>query len=222
MNGTTKPTIEQPKDRELWIPCGTCNRKTCHSVLTDVGTSASSPDGTIQEWNDYMTVQCQGCKTISFCHNYRCTEDQDWNPETQQVELFPTLTLYPSRIAGRAELDGLYELPHGVYRVYKETHAAICNKLTILAGIGIRALVEAVCTEKAAKGSKLADQIDDLVKLGLVTQDGAKILHSIRLMGNKAAHQAKANSEAELGIALDVVEHLLRGVYILPSRAAKL
>lgn len=41
-------------------------------------------------------------------------------------------------------------------------------------------------------------------------------------MGNKAAHEAKANSEAELGIALDVVEHLLRGVYILLKRAAQL
>ena len=144
------------------------------------------------------------------------------NPETEQPELVPTDKFYPSRIVGRAELDGVYELPHGLARVYRETHAAICNNLNILAGIGMRAIVDAVCAEKAAKGRGLEKRIDDLVNLGLITSDGAKILHSIRLMGNKAAHEAKANTQAELGIALDVIEHLLRGVYVLPKRASKL
>jgi hypothetical protein len=169
-----------------------------------------------------MTVQCQGCKAVSYCHEFRCSEDREYNEETGKVEIQPTQKIYPSRIAGRPELDGSYELPHGLYRIYKETHAALCNKLTILAGIGIRAIVEAVCTEKSASGKDLAARINSLVTLGLTTPDGAKILHSLRIMGNKAAHEAKANSELELGIALDVIEHLLRGVYILPHRAAKL
>ena len=150
-----------------------------------------------------MAVQCQGCKTVSFFHRSWCSEDIRWNEETEQEEPIPTDKLYPSR-------------------VYRQTHAAICNNLNILAGVGMRTIVEAVCTEKAAKGGDLKERIDDLVTLGFITNDGANILHSIRLMGNKAAHEAKANSQAELGIALDVIEHLLRGVYVLPGRASKL
>ncbi len=222
MSKTAKTNIVTPTGKEVWVACGTCNAETCHSVLANVSQSDSSPDGEIQVWNEYLTIQCQGCKTVSYCHEYSCSEDYDFNEETQQMENSTTQKLYPSRLLGRQELESLYDLPHGLYRIYKETHAAICNKLNILAGIGIRALVEAICNEKAAPGGNLAARIDGLVTLGLITADGAKILHSIRIMGNKAAHEAKANGEAELGIALDVVEHLLRAVYILPKRAAQL
>ena len=56
----------------------------------------------------------------------------------------------------------------------------------------------------------------------MVTPDGAKILHSLRFMGNDAAHEVEAHPEADLMTALDVVEYLLKGVYILPRLAAKL
>jgi Domain of unknown function (DUF4145) len=212
--------IEDPKGKEVWIACGKCNGETCHTVLTNVNRS-DSWDG-MDASDDYMTVQCQGCKTVSYFHQSWFSEDVRWNEETQQEENVSTDKLYPSRIVGRAEMDGIYELPHGLARVYKETHAAICNNLHILAGIGMRTIVEVVCAEKEAKGKDLKEKIDSLVTLGLTTNDGAKILHSIRLMGNKAAHEAKANTQSELGIALDVIEHLLRGVYILSERASKL
>jgi hypothetical protein len=41
-------------------------------------------------------------------------------------------------------------------------------------------------------------------------------------MGNEAAHQVTAHSEADLMTALDVVEYLLKGEYILPRLASKL
>jgi hypothetical protein len=41
-------------------------------------------------------------------------------------------------------------------------------------------------------------------------------------MGNEAAHEVTAHSEADLMTALDVIEYLLKGAYILPRLAAKL
>jgi len=222
MRNTASTTIRKPKNKGVWIACGTCNKETCHKVLTSIEQYDHDQEADIRVWDNYMTVQCQGCKTISFYHESRCSEDMQFNEETQDAEIIPRCTLYLSRIVGRAALDRIYELPHGLARVYKQTHAAICNNLNVIAGIGMRAIVEAICNEKAAKGKDLKERIDELVNLGLITKDGATILHSIRLMGNKAAHQAKANSQGELAIALDVVEHLLLGVYILPSRAAEL
>ena len=51
----------------------------------------------------------------------------------------------------------------------------------------MRALVEAVCMEKSASGNNIEKRIDDLVNKGVLTTEGADILHSIRLIGNKAA-----------------------------------
>ena len=86
----------------------------------------------------------------------------------------------------------------------------------------MRAIVETVCKDRNAKGRSLELQIDDLVTQGVMTKDGAGILHSLRLMGNAAAHEVKPHRAEDLRVAMDVVEHVLVGVYLIPKRAAKL
>ena len=103
-----------------------------------------------------------------------------------------------------------------------ETYSALCNQLRVLSGIGIRALVETVCKDKAAVGKNLKEQIDNLVVLGILTRDGADFLHSLRIMGNNAAHDVEPQTEDDLDIAFDIVEHLLQGVYLLRIKASKL
>ncbi len=93
------------------------------------------------------------------------------------------------------------------------------NEQPVLAGIGIRALVERICKDKQAPGGNLVEKINDLVKLGVLTQDGATILHKIRTLGNDAAHEVKPHKPEQLRLALDVCEHLLQGVYLLPHHA---
>lgn len=202
------------------IVCGECDRETVHSILKLKQQTLHTDDFHI--WDDFMIVQCRGCETTSFLHESTCSEDEDWDPELEQMVPVPTVKIYPSRIAGRKAFDGLYELPHGLVRVYKETHAAICNQLNILAGIGIRSLIESVCKHQSIHGGTLKAKIDQLESQLLVTPTGAKILHSIRDLGNDAAHDARPSSSAQLGIAFDVVEHLLREVYILPKRSSQL
>jgi hypothetical protein len=113
-------------------------------------------------------------------------------------------------------------LPAGVHRIYNETHRALCEGLPVLTGIGIRAIVEAVCNEKGAAGKNLEQQIDSLKTMSLITPDGASILHSLRFMGNKAAHEVKPHTPEELATAFDVAEYLLKGVYVLPELGNKL
>jgi len=136
--------------------------------------------------------------------------------------LIPTKKYFPSRIAGRSEMNGVYHLPQGVYAIYAEAHAALCAELTIMTGFGIRAIVEAVCKEQSASGRNLQEKIDSLLALGLITESGKSILHNLRFMGNAAAHEMKAHRPEELNAAFDVIEYLLQGVYVLPKTAATL
>jgi hypothetical protein len=209
-----------PVNKELRIPCGSCDRETFHLVLAEVVMRWKNEIG--DGFDEFFTVQCRGCKTISYCKRSFFSEDEEFDEEKNCYVPTPIIDLYPSRIAGRSLLQDAYELPHGLYRVYKETHSAICNKLRIVAGMGLRAITEAICNERSVQGKDLRQKIDALVTQGLITNDGAVILHEIRYLGNAAAHEAKANTEAELHIALEVVEHLLSGVYILPKRASTL
>ena len=221
MSRTQKTKVIDPQKKEIWAPCATCGKLTAHEALTEVDLKDSTPDHEIDWWAELYTIKCCGCKTVSFCEESRCSEDycqdQDGN-----VDLETTQKVYPGRVAGRPILEEYYSLPYGIAQIYKQTHEAICYKQNILAGIGLRAIVEAVCEEKAATGKNLLQQIDDLTSKGIITNAGAEILHSIRLMGNDSAHKVQANSEAELTTALEVIEHLLLGVYLIPKKAAKI
>jgi hypothetical protein len=119
-------------------------------------------------------------------------------------------------------LDHSYLLPYRINKVYEETRTALGNDQPVLAGIGIRAIVETVCIDKSAVGEDLKEKIDDLATKGVVTPEGAKFLHSLRFMGNEAAHEVRAHPEDDLMTALHVVEYLLKGAYILPRLAEKL
>ena len=207
---------------DIWVACPSCDKVTSHEILRRVDTRDESPDGDIRIWEDFMIIKCRGCCTVTFCIESSNTEETNWDPETNSEFLVKKHRLYPPRVAGRTEMESIYILPFGIYGVYKESHAALCSDQPILAGIGIRAIVEAICKEKGIPGRTLEKRIDGLVTKGIVTQAGADILHNLRFMGNNAAHEIKAHSIEELTTAWGVVEHLLQGVYIIPKQAAKL
>lgn len=203
------------------VQCGSCKRLTKHRVLASVDENGENWFGSnsFQYWSEYQVIMCQGCEIIGFRSTNTNSEDWDFD-EHDAVVLNETINLYPSR-EGRNLLKDTYLLPTNVQRIYEETIKAMNNSQPVLAGIGIRAIVETVCKDKASPGSNLFQQIDGLVDQGVLSPNGASILHKIRTLGNDAVHEVKPHSEQQLGVALDVCEHLLQDVYVLPHHAAK-
>ena len=80
----------------------------------------------------------------------------------------------------------------------------------------IRAIIEAVCKDKNARGN-LKQQIDQLVKAGWLSQQQSIFLHKSRLLGNVAAHEMRAFGTTTLQAAWRIVENLLDSVYVLPE-----
>jgi hypothetical protein len=211
---------DKNKDKEYKLACIRCDGETYHKVLHSVHVHESENE--IDVWSDFEIVCCQGCKEASFRSNSMCSEDINYDPETGEQSLDENVGLYPNRLAGRKQVKDMYLLPDEVLKIYKETHGALCGRLNILAGIGIRALVESVCREKEAQGANLKNKIDDLVTKGVLTQDSAETLHSTRLLGNNSAHETIAASDEELDIAMDIVENLIKTVYVIPQKAKRL
>ncbi|MDY3558592.1 hypothetical protein R5W23_005713 [Gemmata sp. JC673] len=132
MSQTSSITVGKPGG-EVWVACARCNGPTCHKVLAVVDTSDESPDGDIRVWDDYMVVVCPGCRTVSFCIESTNTEDWEWDERAGDQQLSKSYTLYPSRQAGRPEMDGLFDVPHGIATIYRETLAAIEGKQAVTA-----------------------------------------------------------------------------------------
>lgn len=200
------------------VACKKCGRGKNHVVLSSIEENGSVEAGFGDyHWHkSHQIIQCQGCDTVSFRVLSSNSEDVDSNYDVVEYE-----ELYPSRTAGRSVMRTAGLLPDALERIYSETISALNGGQPVLAGIGIRAIVETVAKDRKATGRNLFGQIDSLVKLGVLTKDGADILHKLRVLGNRAAHEVKAHSPEELGLAVDVVEHLMKAVYILPHHASR-
>lgn len=213
---------DKTTDKEFEISCIKCSGKTTHKVLCsyDERGEYEEHDHYFQWQTDHQIIQCQGCKTVSFRKASSNSEDWMQTSHDGDGEYAIDEKIYPSRVEGIKGLGAdTHYLPTKVRQIYDETLLALSSQSPVLAGIGLRALLETVCKEKNATGHDLLKKIDSLVTAAVLTPASASILHKIRTLGNSAAHEVKPHSERQLGLAMNIVEHLLKDVYILPKQA---
>lgn len=211
--------VRSPPDEEYQLLCRSCGVASFHKALSVIRVTEDIEEVGIVYWSDYMIVQCLGCRQISYYSEFRNSEDSWFNPETEQHEPDLRTEVYPPRVACATGVPDSGLLPLRIQEIYKETLTALANRQSILAGIGIRAILEAVCRQKGLDAGGLEVRIDKLKHLGVVTAEGAEILHGLRFLGNTAAHEIRAPSATELEVAMGVVNYLLTGTYLLPDRA---
>ncbi len=226
---TSAQVVTKKLGSEIRIHCPHCGHETYHTIMAHVRCTERSniyaepyegiepgggePVDSVDFSEDFYTIQCGGCRKVSVYLTQLFSEADGWTG-TKQFPIEPT----PSRQL--FDSDGV--LPPKVARIYDEAVKALDNQLPVLAGVGIRAVLETVCKECDAKGRDLEKRIDAMVEKGLITKDGAAILHSLRILGNAAAHNVEPHSLGELNAAFDVIDHLLQGVYTIPARAKEL
>lgn len=164
--------------------------------------------------NVHALLQCLGCDSVTYRKLSSDSETYDFDGYAEWAEFFPEA----NKIETMADSE---YLPNRVSNIYDETIKAISAGQNILAAIGIRTLIEAVCTEKDTRGDNLHGKILDLKEKGVVTEGESEILIKIKNIGNKAAHNTVKHTKSQLSVALDVVEHMLASTYIIPEKAEK-
>ena len=218
--GNTETFYNKTKGVTIQTACDACGPFTYHVVVASVDLEHGL--FSIKTYEHFQLIQCQGCHNFSFRKATRAPGYGQVSNEAKTPRLKTREELYPPRAPRRKKLAEAFLLPDAVAGIYQETYQALCSDQPVLAGVGVRALVEAVCQERSAAGKTLEQKIDGLVTLDLLTKTNAEFLHGLRVLGNEAAHTAKPHSEGTLGAAMDVVEHLLKTVYLLPRTATKL
>lgn len=217
MTTSSQEELNSSVGSEMQIPCIKCSGRTIHEVVASVDRSGDEPDRHLYWYHKCQIIMCKGCKTLSYREISYTNEDYVQVGE-DKWELQASEKLFPSRIEDRKDLgENVFYLPSDLRRIYKETAEALINDLPILAAIGLRAIVETVCKEKNASGNDLNQKINDLALKHILTPSSAEILHKVRSLGNKAAHEVQPHTLKQLSLAMGVVEHLLKDVYILPK-----
>ena len=191
--------------------CRYCGHETNHSILSEI--SEVFREEYSCEYK-YQIVECMGCATKSFRRIFEDNESA-YQISNDDWEVPITIDVYPNFIKGHRSLGGDYYLPDIVGRIYKEVLLALQENALILASLGLRGTVEAVCNDLNVTGGNLEVRISKLAAAGYISKKDAERLHGIRFMGNDAAHEIKQPALKPLNIALKIVEHLLLSLYIL-------
>lgn len=202
----------------IWAECGECQRKTRHDTLHE---ESIKGDGDYEFRRTYSIIRCRGCEAISFRDHFVDYEnaypdddgsDGDWViPENTEY--------YPKRNYSGKEIETIL-LPDVVEEIYNETILSINEGALTLASLGLRGVIEAVCNDLQVKGRNLEARISKLAAMGVISSKDAERLHAIRFLGNDAAHEIKKPKRSQVDVALKIIIHLIRSVYILEAAAA--
>lgn len=205
-------------NNKLRVICGPCARKTNHRILH----SLSKP-GEYEYYSEeyvWQTIQCLGCDGLSFRLIHTDNEVIDEFDDNSKAKVI--ISRYPSFIPLHHQLDYLWSVPPTIKGVYIETVSSMAARHNVVAGMGLRATLEAVCNHLDVSGRTLDKRIDILAKNGSISISDRKRLHAIRFLGNDAAHEIRAPSIQDLRVALSIVEHLITSVFILDKKSEKL
>lgn len=210
--------LVSPDDKLHKIECRQCCLETNHKIIASYvedGSDETDPNNYYYWTLVSQIIQCVGCDLVSFRTISSNSEDLEYDGEHQYAA--ETVKFYPGRSTGLKGLDRRY-VPYRIAMLYEETKSAIENDLSIIGGIGVRAILDAICKDVKAVGKDLYKKIDDLHEKSLVTKEGVAALHKIRLLGNKSAHEAESHSREQLLLALEIVNYILVGTYVMPEK----
>lgn len=193
-----------------------CQNETNHAILYNKQVSSDNEDYHYD--TKYMTVQCMGCESVSFrqeFHNYEATYPDEYDNWVYDI----TVNLFPQPLKKYKALREQYLLPLQILTVYNETLEALKSNCFLLAGVGFRAVIEAVCIDKAITGRNLETKITNLSKNRFITDKEADRLHAVRFMGNDSVHEMAVPKEKALYVVLEIIDHLLNNLYIIDHHA---
>jgi len=199
------------------IFCNTCRIETNHKLHT-THTKLDYHDEESGEWGEIVFVLwvCAGCDSATLQKTY--TESDSIDKDGKQI--YTTVGFFPKRAEHEVDGKRFKELPEKLDKIYRETLLAFNSDLVVLCAVGIRALIEGICNDRDIDGRTLERKINGMVSIlppNIVTN-----LHSLRFIGNDAAHELTAPKIDELRLALEICEDILNYLYELDYKARQL
>ncbi|TGK10132.1 DUF4145 domain-containing protein [Leptospira selangorensis] len=220
------------------IPCVQCGNVTKHTVKGEYKTEGFAEGPDISWKSEYFILECNGCEEVSFLKVSTNSENFTYNADGS-IESIETIKVYPEREEGNLESKYFLNLPRQIEELFSETLESYNKENLILCAAGLRAIIEGVCADqKIKKGpveekdkngqtitrqkGNLEGKINGLKQKDLLTEKQANILHQHRFLGNTALHRLQKPDKDKLKLAIEILEHILDAIYLIPKKATNL
>lgn len=193
--------------------CDSCQQRTNHKVQASYkhveAVTVLGLNRIIHFNHDYTVIQCAGCDTISFLHIHPVDGDDAIYYQYPQPAKLGDTPLFLNE-------SEQWQLPEMIRGLYMEVVDAFKSNSNVLAGLGLRTLVEAICIHRKIPGRNLEVKIQNLQVKGFISSAELPILDKLRVIGNVSAHKIKSVKMDALNHAIQIVNHVIKSIYILP------
>ena len=159
-------------------------------------------------------LRCLGCDSVSVQHISHFSQTDE-----------TTESRYPPASLRRKPswMTNLFQRPRNVVDVLEEIYVAFENESYRLCGIGIRALIEDIMTQKVGEKGSLGKNVDAFIGDGFVAQHAsADFKTRVIELGNASMHRGHRPTRTDIEVLLDIVENLVASIYIHPSQLKNL
>lgn len=207
-------------DEDFWLECFHCKVPCHHTIIAAAVIERLIGDSAGRVREVHQLVQCGGCRKVGYRQLTSFYEVDGTDLQVTQEDLYPRREDRANK--RRKLMDGVRGVPTRPRRIYFETLQAFNNEQSVLTGIGIRAIVECVCKHKRVSGNDLQKKINSLGTAGFLSPNEVRLMHGLRFLGNRAAHEGNPPLKDDLEAGLGITEHLLRAVYVAPAMGRRL
>lgn len=225
---------------EKKVYCLKCNILTNHNIVQTYE-EKSEPGDDIQWHSQWHIVQCAGCDQIAFVEQYGDENqwvyidgEQVWKDEYLVFPQQPPLVENNPKLWIEKKIFN--NVPDTIDQLYSQVIEVYNKGYLLLATIGIRTIIEAICLDVGiSKGflyednqkiklnkkdeqissTSLEGKIFGLYEQNMIIWDQTIILQKIRDIGNAAVHEIKQPSITVFKSAVQIIEQVLNLVYEL-------
>jgi len=192
------------------IHCNQCKRKTRHEVLYRAIDTEMSQDEPIdfKVKRKFELLRCAGCKDAVL----RRTIDFG-------VLEKPTVHYFPPSSCRQPPSWPYWSLPNKLLQLLLEIYASLDADGSILPMLGARTVIDLVMTEKVGDVGTFGEKLRRLEGLGVISSQNREVLNAALDIGSAAAHRGHSPDSHDVSGVLDIMEHLLHAIYVLPKTA---
>lgn len=213
--------------------CPYCDKTTnCIVIAQEVASNYTDHDLACDIF--YNMLKCQGCGNVFFLRAVRDYTDFDYDENGNMLakihaDYFPISESKkykihcPNNDTVKALTDNDLESSY-IKPLYLQISRALNEGYNILAAIGMRSLINAVSIDKAdgTIENSFSANLDLLTEKGCIAPKQNNILKKIINIGNKATHRNNIPSEDLLATCMNVIDHILEGIYVQPKRYSQM
>lgn len=122
----------------------------------------------------------------------------------------------------RQKPDWFEKLDSEYQALLNEIYMAFAMDIQALTAMGLRTVIDMVCNKLVGDLGRFDKKLEALLEKGVINNNEREILTIAIDAGSASAHRGHTPKKEDLNTLLDIVEHLLKGVYVLRPASEKL